>query len=531
MRSSASAFAWEFWQRHRLGFLALGGYGLVAAIVKLVIIARGVPVQFESGERFALVVMTPLATTFTYFLAVFTYGLDGDLAARESMYPARKFTLPVSTTALVAWPMLCGTIAMMLLWLGLRVFGLWPAGVPVPVIWPAIGAASLIAWTQALTWLPYPMRGLRVVIAVIWLGTIDAIALVAVNMRASETVMLAIFAPQIPFAFLVARYAVARARRGDVPDWSSAFTRQRADVGTRREPFASPARAQLWFEWRQYGRSLPAMIAILLPCELALLFLLDSHALIIDLLFGVLLTPPLMAAFAAATVRTSNLFTTTRPMSTAGLVAAKLKMTVASTLATWLLVLSAVPIAVALSHTGPAVTEFADKIVNAVGAPRAFLLAVLLIGGLVTATWKFLVQSMYIGLTGRASLIKGSVFVTLAVLTIAGPIVNWIAGSSRVQGQLWDAIPLILVVLVALKMSGAAYVAIRLDRSGLLSDRTLITGAVGWTLAVLVLFAVFVGFWSTPLIPSYLFGLIAILAVPLARVSAASLALAWNRHR
>jgi hypothetical protein len=34
-----------------------------------------------------------------------------------------------------------------------------------------------------------------------------------------------------------------------------------------------------------------------------------------------------------------------------------------------------------------------------------------------------------------------------------------------------------------------------------------------------------------PFMPRYLLGLVAILAVPLARLSAAPLALAWNRHR
>ena len=37
--------------------------------------------------------------------------------------------------------------------------------------------------------------------------------------------MVAILAPQIPLAYLAARYAVARARRGDVPDWRGVFAR------------------------------------------------------------------------------------------------------------------------------------------------------------------------------------------------------------------------------------------------------------------------------------------------------------------
>ncbi len=44
-----------------------------------------------------------------YFLAVFSFGLSGDLAARQSIYPARMFTLPVTSAALAGWPMLYGT--------------------------------------------------------------------------------------------------------------------------------------------------------------------------------------------------------------------------------------------------------------------------------------------------------------------------------------------------------------------------------------------------------------------------------------
>ncbi len=68
-----------------------------------------------------------------YFLAVFSFGLSGDLAARQSMYPARMFTLPVTTAALAGWPMLYGTAAMASLWLATRLFALWPSGIDVPV--------------------------------------------------------------------------------------------------------------------------------------------------------------------------------------------------------------------------------------------------------------------------------------------------------------------------------------------------------------------------------------------------------------
>src|SRR2546427_13250775 len=107
---------------------------------------------------------------------------------------------------------------MAILWFATRFLAVLPSGVHVPVIWPALLAASLLAWTQALTWMSYPLRGLRVIVTVLWLAVIDAIVMVAIELRASEPVMLALVAPHIPLAFLAARSAVARARRGDVPD-------------------------------------------------------------------------------------------------------------------------------------------------------------------------------------------------------------------------------------------------------------------------------------------------------------------------
>ena len=84
---------------------------------------------------------------------------------------------------------------------------------------------------------------------------------------------------------------------------------------------------------------------------------------------------------------------------------------------------------------------------------------------------------------------------------------------------------------MCLKMSAAAWIAVRLYDGRVLSDRTLVAGAACWLVVVLALYGVFVWFFATPLIPRYVLLLIAILAVPLARPSAAPLALAWNRHR
>jgi hypothetical protein len=100
-----------------------------------------------------------------------------------------------------------------------------------------------------------------------------------------------------------------------------------------------------------------------------------------------------------------------------------------------------------------------------------------------------------------------------------------------VQAKLLDAVPSVLASLVAVKMFFASMIAIRLYRARLLTDRALVTSAAIWLLAVLSLYGVLMWLLSTPLFPPYVLALMAILLIPLARLSAAPLALARNRHR
>src|SRR5260221_9552216 len=164
MRSPALAIAWEFRRRHLWALIVMAGYLLVLGTIKLLILGPGQPVTLDPPDGRAAAVIVPLSLTFMYFLAVFSFGLEGDLAARQSIYPARMYTLPVTTAALAGWPMLYGTVSMAILWLATRLFAPWPTGEEVPSIWPALLAAVLLAWTQALTWMPYALRGLRVLV-------------------------------------------------------------------------------------------------------------------------------------------------------------------------------------------------------------------------------------------------------------------------------------------------------------------------------------------------------------------------------
>ncbi|MDB6035877.1 MAG: hypothetical protein JWM16_6215, partial [Verrucomicrobiales bacterium] len=450
-----------------------------------------------------------------------------------------------TTSALAGLPMLYGAADMAILWIGTRFLALWPPDADVPVMWPALLAASLLAWTQTLTWMPYPLRGLRVIIIVLWLATIDAVIMLAINLKASEAVMLAILAPHVPLAYLAARSAVARARRGDVPDWRGNFGRvgRIADVASRpRDPFASPARAQLWFEWRRYGRSLPWLTAMLLPFELALLFAF-SHTpeIIFEVLVLVAFTPPFLAAFVAAAAARSGAassdaygvtsFIAAKPLTNGSLITAKMKAMMRSALAAWILVIVATPLALTFSGAAPVVMERAHRLVEVMGMPRAFAIVLLALAALFASTWKQLVQSLYIGMSGREWVVKGSVFVALTFLAVVLPLAVWMSGNRKALAVLFTNFALIAAVLVCFKLSAAVWIAVRLHDKRLVSGRTLVIGAVCWDVAVFALYGLLV--WIVPLvlIANYVLALVAILEVPLARLAAAPLALAWNRHR
>jgi len=392
--------------------------------------------------------------------------------------------------------------------------------------------------------MPYGLPGLRVVAAVFVLFVIDAIVLVVLEFKAAEWVVLAITAPQIPIAYAVGRVAVARARRGVVPDWEvKALALLPSGVGRKAEKRRhwSAANAQGWYEWRRNGKSLPVWVAIILPLELLILGVAGtSTSLVLIVLLGALVTPVIVGTFSALSVSkmgesASDVyglapFIAARPLTDAELLAAKLRMTIRSTFAAWALVLLAVPIAVYWSGTWPTLLDWSRNVAATIGVTRAIVLLVVLVAGMMLSTWRQLVQSLYFGLTGDALLIKGSVFVSLVLASLLGPLVIWIVDNKRI-GVVWSAMPLILAMLVCAKMLAAGYVAARLVRERPLSDRALFTGAVIWTTLVLAVFGLLAWLGDTPHIPRYLIMLVAILFVPLARLSAAPLAIARNRHR
>jgi polyhydroxybutyrate depolymerase len=546
MRGAAGAFAWEFGRRLRAGAVAIAAYLLGLAIAQLLLGSRS-PIRPSNEMTFAFTITIPLTAAFFFVLAVFANGLRGDLTARPSMYPARLFTLPVSTAALAGYPMLYGSLTMASLWGAWNLVALRPGGVQFPFVWPALFGAAFLAWVQVLTWMPFGLRGLRAIVAVLSLFVFDGVVFAAIELRLRESSMIALLAPQLPLAYLAARMALARARRGEVPDWRGTFARPEPSAGASSRLPAdrsfSAARAQAWFEWREHGRSLPTWVAVVLPFAIGLAYLVrhEPPVLRFTMLAAMLLAPPFVAAFVALTVGQSRpdgvdsygvtAFAATRPLSTARLITAKLEMAAASTLLSWLLVALAVPLGLAASGTWPIVVERARRVVGVVGLPRTVAIGLLTVAVLLAWTWKQLVQGLAIGLTGRQGLIKGSVVLRLGLLVALGLGLHVLGGSRPALAALWVNLPWILAALVVIKLGAAGEVARRLARHRLIALRALWVSVVAWLGVVLGIYGLLGWVFAGPHFPRYVLLLIAVLAVPLLRPLAATLALAWNRHR
>jgi hypothetical protein len=434
-------------------------------------------------------------------------------------------------------------VSMTLLWFAMRIAGIFPSGFDVPKYWPALFAASLLAWTQALTWMPYPFRGMRILISIGLLVSIDVVVFTALETKARESTMFLLLAPFVPLAYVAASSAVGRARRGDVPDWGVAERREPAfSRSAALRDFPSAPRAQLWFEWRQYGRSLPLLVAIVLPVGLSLLFLFrEAAVIVVEIVVASLLLPTFMAIFVAATAGKSSSnasesygitpFIATRPVENRALVVAKWQAALLSTLAAWVIVAVAVPVALIWSDATEPILEIARNVDGALGRPRAIILGFLILAGLVGSTWKQLVQGFYIAMSGRDWAVKGIAFATLVLVTLGFLALGWILDSRYRTAVALNAIPWLMAAFVALKLVLAMRVMQRGVERGLFTRTQLIYAAIVWDVCVLAVYGVLALILPDILFRRYFLLLVAMLVVPFVRLAAAPLAVARNRHR
>lgn len=552
MRSPALAITWQLWWQHRWGLTATGAYVVLVVLLVQTGVAEVSSTRFGTAAdvaNFSLflgaVSMLPLLVALPFLLGFFSHGFEADLTAPGSCYPARMFTLPVPTRTLVLWPMLSGAVTLGLGWVAVALWILWPCGLPVPLGWPAFLATAFLTWEQAILWWPFGLRSHRLLVTAVAMILLVAGVHAAGAGEIDPTLLAFLLAGWTGVGVLVAFTGVARARRGEVPDWQWWLrTLRRLDqwLPRRRQPFASAMGAQIWFEWRRHGLALPFLVPAVLPMLWVPLWLGENDVLSLwkALLFA-LLIPPFAASMAGTTLSESHPkardyyglppFTAGRPMTCGALIEAKLEMAALSTLTAWGVVALLVACVLVFSGNLGVVAGWWDAALQQVPAWKAAGLLALALAGLILLTWKQFVENLLIGLTGHAWVINGFIVGVTTSFVVSSLVGLWIYHHPEYHEPLLRAVPWVMAAAAGLKLAAAGWAVRALHRRRLLSPITLGRLLALWSLSVLGLIALLTWLLPAPVLSVFYVVFGVVLFVPLARLLAAPLALAWNRHR
>jgi len=550
MHRPITAMLWEVWGRHRWVLAVSPVYFLALSILSHAVsdgLIYGLDLSVYKDAIFfvLLFLASPLVVG---LIPLFAYACDADIAGRESTFPARMLTLPLTTRALVGWPMICGTVAIALTWLAVASLVLRPAGMDVPLWWPAVFSASCLAWIQAMAWRPFGLPGMRILAAWGPIGGLVAVLGLGWGVRLPEVVASLLLAGTILPAFVVAVVGLSRARRGDVPDWQWLATWVQRVAGwftCRGRPFATASRAQVWFEWRRNGLGL-SIFVVLAILFLGALILVNRHnpRLPAGSPFRspiLLLVVPLLGAMMAGNGwgncgdpgrgLAMRAFLATRPISGGGLIWAKMKAAAIGTAVAWGATLAAVVLMLLLTRSWAELAGPWNLVTGNLPAAQTAALVILGVALLLGGTWKSMFGNLFLGLAGRdrVMMVAASVFVFAMAATV--PLGYFVLMHPQYHADLWSALPWLLAEVAVLKLALAGWALRAIRRQGLVDGPLLKRLLLGWLLAAAGLLLLLGWLLPAEIAPWYLLLPCVVLALPLLRISLAPLALAWNRHR
>lgn len=506
----AAAIAHSMWLAKRMGFVAL----LLVALVWSVLLRFTAPRLGADAQGALSYLPMALSLFLGFILCTFT---ETDRRGRLEGFPARLFTLPVRTPLLVGAPLLVGVLVISLIYI------LWAMLVlpdsALPLSWPIIYLAGGMICYQAVVWALAPFRTARLLVLGIC-GSIYACAWLAFQEGCGPLALIGLAA--LPVAYL----AVESTRRGRTMEWQG--WRKFVDLAANALPrqvraFTSPRQAQFWFEWRRHGMLLPTSVTGVL------LLIMAPTALVAPLspgvagfcLMWILLTPfllafPLGKGFGKADLWSKEaglpLFLATRPLTNIAWIGTKLKAAALAALLSWVIVAVLTPLWLWLCCDPALLVRLRSLIQTEARLAVIFGVAVIL-------TWRLLAGSLYLGLSGRKWLLSVAacwVFVCFfgSIFLVAGLIDRYLA----LTLPWW--VSSILAGLFLIKIT----VALGLSwRSWTWSSTVYVCS---WLL--LTLFMLFAVWFLIPAARLQYF-LLALLSIPLARISYAQIALARNR--
>ena len=304
-----------------------------------------------------------------------------------------------------------------------------------------------------------------------------------------------------------------------------------------RGHFTSADRAQVWFEWWRVGKTFPIVVGVALPMFLwPLLLKFDLEVTRVGAVLiathWILIAPGFLAGITLFERRAGMMpFIAALPMRTADMIGAILKAATASTLAAWAIVAAVLPGTILMTGNADVLMEWrqqpASKPINLVPPIMAAALLAFV------WTWKRKVDRLFAKLMGRRwiEIILGCVCIPGYFAALG--IYFGCADSLMLPPEIVMGVLPWLIGLVFLgRLLAAGWALQQTIEWGLLTLRTAACWAAGWLLIASSLFAALA--WTIPpeerIAPHYLAYLV-LFAMPMARLAAMPLVLAWNRYR
>ncbi len=514
------------------------------------------PSGFDARDAVELLNFHLIIAALLLFLAICGYT-EFNAQKGSIGFPHRLFTLPLSSFELVALPMFLGVAAAELLGLVWRtlIFG---ANLNV---WGTMLIGVYVVVYQAVLWTLPALGSLRMLIH----GVVGMVFIIALGLPSfpQETLpwwlregFLMVWLLVVALsAFFGCWSFVAQQRSGGGlrRDWIRSVVERASDVAPRRrKDFNSAAAAHFWFEWRRSGFMLPLLVGAMLVAVIGPLSLGDDGGGTVRILIAVLAMPMVLAfpvgkAFSKPDLWSSDMsvpsFVAVRPISTDDLVETKMKVAAVSAAVSWLLVCAFIALWFGLwaSLDGLNMIRLLLWAVYGHSMYPQYALVILSLAAAMLMTWRFLVSSLWLGLSGNRALFATTaipyslapIFVLAFAILIPGNEDSILSWMYRGFGSVLPTLVRIAAIAVTSKLWIAAWSWRDINRVRVRQYLFL------WICGTLVLVAFALVSWAglRYIVPSdsdqlrSLLVLCALLVIPFARLGLAPGSLARNRHR
>jgi hypothetical protein len=551
MHHPAAALTWELWRRHRMRLMTIVGLVLGFALVypKLCALAglsldnqdplNEIAKWIASGQDgqvlrviqcvyLLFLACGPVATMFLTLLYVtwmFTFTENNPRTKDPMQFPARLFALPVSTSFLFGWLLAAGMTTIVIL------YGSWVYFVRLPhlemfkVYQNCFGWMTLLALMQGIVWAlaAWPFTRMLLLMVVFFGFTCSPARR---DIFESPFVLPSFFVAGV----VLARAGLQKMRHGQWQGWPwqwplAALSARGEMRGPKR--FASPAQAQLWFEWRRVGRRLCLIVAALAVVPVIIHLLVRVVGRLGPLegdtlsgFAGCLVAIPLFIhfCFAISPAKADLSFLMIRPLTNGSMMMAALKAAVISTLISWAVVF-------ATFCALPLLGDF-NEVEQHLFPLRQFRPLVLL--GFLLLTWRLIAVNLCCTWSGKRWL--ANVPSLMLVVGYAGILTVSLLNENIAY---WNAfvryVPALLVGLVVVKFL-TAFLAFRISlQRRLLAPSALAAYLAIWSLLVIAFLTVAI-LSHPPKEWIFSVSLAIVLLMPLARIGFCPIALSWNRH-